>query len=453
MPQWEVFTSASSRKNGGAMRHLPFRRRMGLLWSLIALLSGLFVNHSFGAEAGTSGAVQTAMTTKLVCSPCAVNFGSVSVGQSKSAAIVLKNSGSRTITIASKSKYAPWVTLQGPALPAKVAPGKLVALKLVYTPQDQRQLDGALTYHSDAANRWLSVKVIGSSFSVGTLTANPAKQSFGNVQVGKTATLSQTLTNSGSSNVTISQVTAKGTAFSVSGIATPLTLAPAHSVTFHTTFAPKATGTFSGSISVASNASNASLSISEAGTGTSTGGLSTSPATLSFGTVAVGSQKTLSASLTASGASVTVKSASVNSTEYAVSGISFPLTLAAGQSVTYKVAFKPQSSGTANASLTFATGTSSSNANEVLSGTGGTATSHSVKLTWKASSSTVVGYNVYRGGHSGGPYTSVTSSPDSTTAFTDTSVQAGATYYYVVTAVDSSGHESVYSNQATAVVP
>ena len=37
--------------------------------------------------------------------------------------------------------------------------------------------------------------------------------------------------------------------------------------------------------------------------------------------------------------------------------------------------------------------------------------------------------------------------------YSDSTVASGNTYYYVVTAVDSSGDESVYSNQATAVIP
>jgi fibronectin type 3 domain-containing protein len=37
--------------------------------------------------------------------------------------------------------------------------------------------------------------------------------------------------------------------------------------------------------------------------------------------------------------------------------------------------------------------------------------------------------------------------------YSDTTVQNASTYYYVTTAVDSSGVESSYSNQATAVIP
>jgi fibronectin type 3 domain-containing protein len=79
---------------------------------------------------------------------------------------------------------------------------------------------------------------------------------------------------------------------------------------------------------------------------------------------------------------------------------------------------------------------------------------HSVALNWNASTSSgVVGYNVYRSGQSGGPYAKINSSLIPSTTNTDTNVQSGSTYYYVVTAVDSSGRESLFSNQVQAVIP
>jgi len=42
---------------------------------------------------------------------------------------------------------------------------------------------------------------------------------------------------------------------------------------------------------------------------------------------------------------------------------------------------------------------------------------------------------------------------DASTTYSDASVQAGQTYYYVVTAVDGTGAESPYSNQVQAVIP
>jgi fibronectin type 3 domain-containing protein len=87
-----------------------------------------------------------------------------------------------------------------------------------------------------------------------------------------------------------------------------------------------------------------------------------------------------------------------------------------------------------------------------LTGTGAAPPQHSVDLSWNGTS-TVVGYNVYRGSQSGGPYTKLNSVLDASTTYTDSSVQAGQTYYYVTTAVDSSGAESGYSNQIQAPVP
>jgi len=84
--------------------------------------------------------------------------------------------------------------------------------------------------------------------------------------------------------------------------------------------------------------------------------------------------------------------------------------------------------------------------------TTGTTTSHSVQLNWNASTSSgVSGYRVYRSTVSGGYYALIGS--PSGPGFTDTAVQSGATYYYVVAALNSSGKQSPYSNQVTAAIP
>jgi uncharacterized repeat protein (TIGR03803 family) len=81
------------------------------------------------------------------------------------------------------------------------------------------------------------------------------------------------------------------------------------------------------------------------------------------------------------------------------------------------------------------------------------AAGHTVNLSWDPSISQVIGYNVYRGTAPNGPYTKLNSTLDVNTAYADTTVQGGQTYYYVTTAVDSQNEESAYSNQTKAVVP
>lgn len=95
---------------------------------------------------------------------------------------------------------------------------------------------------------------------------------------------------------------------------------------------------------------------------------------------------------------------------------------------------------------------SSSGSSGGSGGGGGGSGPHTVSLNWKAStSSNVVGYNVYRGSNTGSY--GLLNSMNSTTSYTDSTVQNGQTYFYVVTAVDSAGGESPYSNVAEAIVP
>jgi fibronectin type 3 domain-containing protein len=79
---------------------------------------------------------------------------------------------------------------------------------------------------------------------------------------------------------------------------------------------------------------------------------------------------------------------------------------------------------------------------------------HSVTLSWTPSTSTnLKGYNVYRAATAGGAFAKINASTVTGTAYTDSTVASGRTYYYVTTAVNTSNLESGYSNQATAVVP
>ena len=183
------------------------------------------------------------------------------------------------------------------------------------------------------------------------------------------------------------------------------------------------------------------------------GQLAVTPATMSFGNVAVGSNSVQQGKLTAGSSDVTVSSAAWNGQGYSLSGITFPATVPAGQSVGFSVTFAPQASGSTPGSITFDSDATNSPTTETLTGSGTQASQHSVALAWDASTSQVIGYNVYRRVGSSGSYTKLNSSVNATTSYTDTSVQSGQTYDYVTTAVDSSNVESAYSNQATAAIP
>ncbi len=60
------------------------------------------------------------------------------------------------------------------------------------------------------------------------------------------------------------------------------------------------------------------------------------------------------------------------------------------------------------------------------------------------------GYDLYRAEVSGGPYTKLTATSQANSDYSDMSVVNGVTYYYVVTATDTTGNESAYSEEAFA---
>jgi hypothetical protein len=291
----------------------------------------------------------------------------------------------------------------------------------------------------------------------GQLSSTSTSLGFGGVTLGSNKSLSETVTNSGTSSITISQVAISGSGFSVSGINAPMTVAPGQGATFSVQFSPSATGSASGSLTITSTASDSNLTIPLTGSGNATaaGQLTVTPnGTLPIGSVIVGSNGNAFGSLTASGASVTVTAAAINNSAFSLSGLSLPVTIPAGQSVPFTVLFSPSAAGSATATLTFTSNAQSSSTQETLTGTGAVATAYSVNLSWDASDSPdVSGYNIYRAVYTGscGSFSKINSTLSTSTLYTDTVLIDGTSYCYATTSVNSNNEESGYSNIVTNV--
>ena len=414
-------------------------------------------------------------TAQLAVNPLSVSFGSVTTGSGASQLLVLSNSGGSSLTVSQAAVTGSGFSLKAPALPITLAAGQSTSFGVIFTPQVSGAVNGSLSLswvpvlHGNKKHR-ASVTAVAvflsgtgstptatpattstNTATPGQLAGNPGSLSFGSVQVGNNQTLTAAITNTGGSSVTLSQATATGSGFNLSGLTLPMTLAAGESVTFSVMFTPLSGGAVTGTVSVNSSAVNSTLMMGLAGTGMAQGQLAVTPGSTDFGSVIVGTSKSQTGTLTASGASVAISSASMSSAEFSLSGITLPLTIAAGQSVPFTLTFTPKASGSVSATSSF-TSNASNTASESLTGAGTAPPQHMVNLTWD-SVSTVVGYNVYRGSQSAGPYAKVNSSLDASTAYTDNSVQAGQTYYYVTTAVDATGAESGYSGVVQALVP
>ena len=160
--------------------------------------------------------------------------------------------------------------------------------------------------------------------------------------MGQSTTKPEVFTNTGSTSVTVSQLTVTGADFQVSGVTLPFTLDAGKSQSFNVVYSPKAAGTSSWQYRGQQQrrydrhcttrvfrahdmeAQNTTIALSGTATG-GTGTLAPSPASVSFGNVQVNGTSSSTVVLHNTGsASVTVSQAAVTGTGFTMSGMSIP---------------------------------------------------------------------------------------------------------------------------------
>ncbi len=289
---------------------------------------------------------------------------------------------------------------------------------------------------------------------------------FGNIAVGTSNKQPVALTNKGSTDVTVSQISVDGGPdFSIANVTlplkTPLIIHAGAAYNLSVAFSPQTVKTLRGTISIVSDATDNPLTVSLSGDGTPTVigtpgiPLAVSPLGFAFAPAPVGinpppSQTFLITNTGNTGdPDLTISKVAVTGSNFSVSGFSPDTIIGPGESISVTVTYTP-TPGASIGSLSIvgeAAGTPL-DALLPLAGTG----AHSVFLSWN-DSEVVAGYNVYRSVFTGGPYTRINTSLVANTTYVDITVQPLDTYYYVVTAVDGSGNESAFSNQTAAVIP
>jgi hypothetical protein len=337
-----------------------------------------------------------------------------------------------------------------------VAAGQTTNFSVWFDGKTAGKATGTLTAQAADGAAPEQVTLTGTVPGVGVLTTLPTTVAFGNVTEGVSNSQPVQIRNTGNGSLTVSQVTLGGSGFfSVSGLAVPLVLSAGQSSSFNVLFAPQLAGSATGSLTLTSDVSSSPNTLPLSGTGVAaTRTLSLSQPNISFGNVNVGGSSSQALTLTNTGNStVTISQITKSGAAFLLAGASTPLVLSPSQVTTITVHFNPTVAGNATGNVTVSSDAAGSPANISLSGDGVVATPHSVLLNWAASTSTVSGYFIYRSTTNGSGYTKVNTSSVSSLNYTDSNVQSGLTYYYVTTAVDGSGIESIFSNQASASIP
>lgn len=195
------------------------------------------------------------------------------------------------------------------------------------------------------------------------LVITPNAISFGNVGVGSSASQTVIVSNHGKVDMTLTNISATGAGFSVTGFPGPMTLTTGHTIKLTAAFKPKSSGKQTGSISVTIARQPAPVTATLTGTG-ATSNLSMTPSAINFGNVSVGNPETQTLKLTNEGnESVAIKSASVSGTGFSMSGLTTPQALTPNQSVIFTAKFDPKSVGskTGTISVTVSGGTEAVN--------------------------------------------------------------------------------------------
>ncbi|MBB5873403.1 hypothetical protein F4553_006837 [Allocatelliglobosispora scoriae] len=287
-----------------------------------------------------------------------------------------------TITVLGSSNGTDWAPLSGAA--GRVfdpATGNTVTIGLPNS--SVRYVRLAITGNTGWPAGQISEFAVfpGTGGGTATLAASPSSIAFGNQAVGTTgAPQTVTVTNTGTVSAAVSGITVSGAFLQTTTCGSAI--AAGASCTVSARFAPTATGPASGSLTVASNATNPTLTVALTGTGTTVGTatLVASPTSLGFGNQTVGSTSagqtvtvTNSGTVAASIGSVTVSGAFTQSTTCGSA-------LAAGASCTATVRFAPTATGAASGTLTVASNATNPTLAVALTGTGTTATTTNLAL-------------------------------------------------------------------------
>jgi hypothetical protein len=413
----------------------------------IAIAGATSASYTTPANANTDNGASFTVTVSDAAGSATSNAATLTVTAAPVAPSITGQPLSKSVTAGQTATFA--VTATGTATLAyqwkKNGAAISGATSASYTTPATSTSDSGASFTVTVSNSTGSVTSSAATLTVTTasvapsITGQPASKS---VTAGQTATFAVTAT--GTATLTYQW---KKNGAAISGATSASYTTPAASASDN---GARFTVTVTNSIgSATSNA--ATLTVG----GAATFLLNDSTASLNFASVSIGSNRSLGVTFTNTGNSnVTVSNVSIAGAGFAASGVSTGQILTPGQTASLDVSFTPASAVSVNGSVTLASNATNSPAMITLSGAGvPAAASHSATLNWVASTSTVAGYNVYRSDVSGGAYAKLNTQLITSTQYPDSTVLAGQNYFYVVTSADSSGVESVFSNEASAVIP
>ncbi|HET7215009.1 MAG TPA: SBBP repeat-containing protein [Terriglobia bacterium] len=215
--------------------------------------------------------VSTQDAPAVALSPQSLAFGNqVLNNDSNPKTVTLVNAGSAPLNISgiSASGQFSQTNTCGSVVPGG---GGTCTIQVTFKPTQTGSVTDQVTIADDAAGSPQSITVSGSGVtSAGTLSPSPSALTFAAFTVGQTSPAQTVqLSNTGNTAIHISNITTSGDFAETNTCGTlPTVLNVGATCSVTVTFAPTATGTRSGALSIADDAANSPQSVSLSGTGT-----------------------------------------------------------------------------------------------------------------------------------------------------------------------------------------
>lgn len=347
---WTVWSTGPGGSNSQLRAYNPVPNANGnlaLLWSGAIGTAVKFATPAtnagrvyVGTRDGNLIAFGRPSTSALTGSP--VNLGTVAVGSTGTGTLTV--TATKALNVTGVSTSSPFA-VTAPTLPSALAAGASLSIPVSVTPTAAGAVSGAVSVVTDTGGT-VNFTVTATAVKPG-LSASPSTVTFSQEPVGLSTTTNVQVTNTGTAAETISGSTAPAAPFTVSGLPAAGTVIPAGgSFIVSTTYAPTATGTNTGSITVTSTSGTLTIPVS-GNSVAGKGNLVLSPAAVAFGTVAIGGSATSSFTITNTGnIPVTVTKAKAPANDFSSSApLAEGLVIGPGQTQTQSVTFTPSGPG------------------------------------------------------------------------------------------------------------
>jgi hypothetical protein len=294
--------------------------------------------------------------------PASLTFPTTCPGSNSTLSASICNTGKSDLIVSGIASSNGQFTVAPPSsgYPVTIGPGACLPIQVTFTPTGSGLQTATLTVSSNdpiTPSATIPVSGIAGTATIATLIANTGD--FGEVCRGSFRDLPLTINNKGTCNLIVSNITSSSPDFRTATVVSyPLTIAPGTSLEVPMRFEPSGPGAKAGTITINTNDPvNPTSTVPVQGKGGQPVVATIVADNGDFGSVCEGSFKDLVVTISNSGTCpLKITNITSSSPEFKTAQVlSYPLTVAPGDSIQIPIRYQPTSAGSKTATITIST--------------------------------------------------------------------------------------------------